>query len=368
MQKHLDNWCPEIYRGLYVGRYNNDQISISPCCQSAQKTFLNQEFDFKKNSYLESLRDQFDSGVKPDACSRCWAAEDAGLKSRRQSAIEFYNIKSGYSDIKLESLDYSTTWACNLACIMCGPNNSSFWATELNLSKHDLIKIGKSSLSKNDFLLSVDAGNLKKLHFNGGEPLINSDHVSFLKKIIDRNKNKLFVSYNTNGTIYPSDEVIDLWKNINLVKLFFSIDGTGDAYEYIRWPGKWKDTAGNILKMKSQLPSNVMFGFNVTVGCYNLLEIKEVWQWFQENLVSNREGDQSDFNWQIAYNYRPTLASSEVISIAQHSIEGIDIFSGLLEGTDNNAKQDDNWIMRLSEIDKRRGTDWKKSLKIGQYY
>jgi uncharacterized Fe-S cluster-containing radical SAM superfamily protein len=368
LEKQTNNWCPEIYRGLYVGRYNDDRISIAPCCQADQEVFSAHDFDFKKNNYLESLRSQIKYGSKPNACKRCWEAETVGLKSRRQSAIEFYNIKEDYSNTILESLDYSTTWACNLGCIMCGPYNSSVWARELNMSKNDLMSIGKFSLRKNNFLFSVDPTDLKKMHFNGGEPLINSDHVCFLKKVLERNKNKLFVSYNTNGTIYPSAETIDLWESLDLVKLFFSIDGIQNAYEYIRWPGKWQDTADNLLKMKSDLPGNVMFGFNITVGCYNLLEIEEVWKWFQSNMACNREGDLSDFNWQIAYNYDPGFASPAVKAISQSTLGQIPVFSGLLSYLNKESVENNDWIGTLTKIDSRRGTNWRKALKIGQFY
>jgi len=368
LQKHFDNWCPEIYRGLYVGRHNDDKISIAPCCQAVQKVFPIKDFDFKKNNYLEALRDQFTDGIKPNACNRCWSVENLGFKSRRQSAIDFYNVNEGHLNTTLESLDYSTTWACNLGCIMCGPHNSSLWAKELNISKEDLSRIGKFSLNRNNFLLSIETESLKKLHFNGGEPLINTEHVYFLKKVLEHNKNKLFVSYNTNGTIYPSVETIDLWKKLNLVKLFFSIDGIGKAYEYIRWPGKWEDTANNLLRMKAELPSNVMFGFNITIGCYNLLEIKEVWQWFQNNLSHNREGDASDFNWQIAYNYNPSSANSEVKSVSADALKKISVFSGLVDDLNKSLEENTSWITSLTEIDRRRGTNWKESLKIGQYY
>lgn len=370
MQEPLDNWCPEIYRGLFIGRYNDDKISVAPCCQSVHRITPVQDFEFDKDIYLNSIRQQFDNGKKPNECKRCWDAEDLSIKSRRQSAIEFYNIKTDYYNVNLECLDYSTTWACNLSCIMCGPHNSSTWATELNLSKQDLKTIGRLSTNKNTFLLSIDTSGIKKLHFNGGEPLINNDHVIFLNNVIKNNKNQLFVSYNTNGTVFPNDITIDLWKSINLVKLFFSIDGTDDAYEYIRWPGNWQHTADNILKLKTDLPGNIMFGFNVTIGCYNVLEMPSIWQWFTDNLKVNREGDESDFNWQLASNFNPLHLNKKAKLAAIDQLYKIDVFAGLAADLEQSlsAKTDHTWTGKLDEIDRRRGTDWKSSLRVGQYY
>ena len=59
----------------------------------------------------------------------------------------------------------------------------------------------------------------------------------------------------------------------------------------MRWPGNWGQTSKNILDMQATLPGNVMFGFNTTVGNYNLLEIDEVYNWFNKHIRVNREGD-----------------------------------------------------------------------------
>jgi organic radical activating enzyme len=105
--------------------------------------------------------------------------------------------------------------------------------------------------------------DIKKIHFNGGEPMLNKDQVSLLDRL---DLSNVFISYNTNGTVYPDQKIIDLWKQAKLVKLFFSIDATEQAFEYIRYPAKWAEVADNMIRMRDELPSNVMFGINATVG------------------------------------------------------------------------------------------------------
>ncbi len=360
------NWCPEVYRSMFVNYHNSDHVQVAPCCQAITAIEPVQGFDFKTSPYLTNLREQFNLGKKPSACDICWQAESLGSKSRRQSAIEFFESTDSDCSVVLESIDHSATWACNSACVMCDPQSSSMWATELELSRTDLVKIGRNLQKKNNFFDLLDLSNIKKIHFNGGEPLINSDQIKLLEQI---NLANTFISYNTNGTIYPDQQIIDLWKKTKLVKLFFSIDATEQAFEYIRYPGKWQQVADNMILMKQNLPSNVMFGFNITVGSHNVFELPAVYAWFQNNLLTNREHDPSDFCWQLAYNYDVTLLPQHIKQQAIDVLLPIEPYSGLVNLLKaQQSTVDDQWIESLNTIDQRRKTNWKKSLQIGKYY
>jgi sulfatase maturation enzyme AslB (radical SAM superfamily) len=366
-----NNWCPEIYRGLFVDQINDDKIRVAPCCQAKSSIELVDSFDFTLSPHLTKLRQEFDSGNYPSDCDNCWKVEKSGHKSRRQSAIEFFNISPPNNDVILEGFDHSATWACNLACIMCGPNSSSTWASELNYTNTELINIGRQFQKSNQFLDKIDLSNIKKIHFNGGEPLLNNDQYKLLAELENQGVlEDTFISYNTNGTIMPSTKIINLWKKARLVKLFFSIDATKSAFEYIRWPAKWETVTSNLLAMKEQLPHNVMFGFNVTVGCYNLFEMVDLCNWFEQNLQSNRENDQSDFNWQLANNFPiESLNQSAKIS-AIKSLNSIPRLHGIVNYIKSTltAVENNKWITALDKIDQRRGTNWQKSLQIAKYY
>jgi sulfatase maturation enzyme AslB (radical SAM superfamily) len=328
-------------------------------------------FNFKTSPYLTRLREQFTQGEYPRECNNCWKVEKYGHKSRRQSAIEFFDIPTPDTAVVLEGLDHSATWACNLACIMCGPQNSSTWATELDYTKNELIDIGRYFQKSNNFLNKLDLSNIKKIHFNGGEPILNNDQTQLLENLEQQGVLKnTFISYNINGTVMPSDKIINLWSKTRLVKLFFSIDGTNSAFEYIRYPGKWAEVSNNLLEMKKQLPSNIMFGFNVTVGCYNLFEMVDVYRWFEQHLKYNKEGDESDFNWQFANNFDiKNLNRTSKILVAE-SLSSIPQLHGIVEYIKStlNHVEDNSWINQLDMIDQRRGTNWKTSLQIGKYY
>jgi hypothetical protein len=366
---YFDNYCPEIYRSVYIDRHNDTHVKVAPCCQAGRKLEPVETFDFKTSPYLNELRQEFDHGEYPDACERCWSTEKIGQKSRRQNAIEFFQESQCDATVELQSLDHSSTWACNLACIMCNPDTSSLWATQENLTKDQLISVGRYFQRSNNFLDKLDLHNLKKLHFNGGEPLLNNDQVDLLTKLDQqRALNNVFISYNTNGTQMPSNKIIDLWSRARLVKLYFSIDAVDQAFEYVRWPGNWNQTSENMLHMKATLPSNVMFGFNVTVGSYNLFEVKDVYHWFNQHIKYNKEGDASDFCWQFAHNFDPKHLSREIKLRAIDEFKSISELHGIAVYLEANLNcvEDQTWMSQLDTLDSKRNTAWKKSLKIAQ--
>ena len=370
MLNDYGNWCPEIYRSVYIDRHNDTHIRVAPCCQAATRLESVDAFSFETSPHLTDLRERFDRGERPSACNQCWSVEKLGHKSRRQSAIEFFQDPAPDTTIQLQSIDHSATWACNLACVMCSPHNSSLWATQESLTRDDLKSLGRHFQKSNNFLDQLDVSHIKKVHFNGGEPLLNNDQTELLLKLEEQGVLKdTFISYNTNGTVMPSNRVIDLWKQARLVKIFFSIDAVGPAFEYVRWPGKWNQTSQNILDMRANLPSNVMFGFNTTVGSYNLLEIAEVHRWFEQNIQTNREGDPSDFCWQLAGNFDPVVLSRIIKMQAIEQLKPIAELVGLVGYVESTLSEPGNnsWTVALDKIDSKRNTNWRTALKVSHF-
>jgi sulfatase maturation enzyme AslB (radical SAM superfamily) len=366
-----NSWCPEIYRSVYIDRVNDDKIRVAPCCQAHSKIELVDTFNFETSPYLTRLRTEFDQGQKPKECDRCWKAEEIGHKSRRESAIEFFNFTGNDTSVKLESFDYSATWACNLACVMCSPALSSTWAAELDLDSNELFQLGRKFQRSNDIIDWVDFSAIKKVHFNGGEPMLNNDQVKILKKLDDNGVLKdTLISYNTNGTVWPSEDIFELWKKAKLIKLYFSIDATDAGYEYVRYPGNWNEVTGNMLRLKNLGLANVMFGFNVAIGGYNIFEVADVWKWFNQHLKTNIYGDTSDWCWQLVDDYDFKYLKEDVKNQAIEKLSDIDGLSKIVDylNTTLGHNESNNWIDAFDKIDKRRGTSWKKSLQIGKYY
>ena len=357
-----------MYKGISVQRYNADQLRISPCCQSTGALESVDQFDFATSPHLNSIRKKITNGEKAVECDRCWKTEAHDV-SRRQSMLTDYPTQD--NSVLLESIDYNATWACNLACIMCDERFSSTWAKELEKTATDLEKIGRRYNNSNPFISQFDLKNVKRVHFNGGEPLLNDSHLEMLETLDrDNSINQVSLSYNTNATQYPSDRAIDLWAKAKQVILFFSIDGTDKSYEYIRYPGNWNQTVDNMLKIKDKMPTNVTFGFNVTVGCYNIFEIADVLVWFKQHLAHNRDGNFSDFSYQMAYNfdinllnYTAKISAIKYLTPYSELLGLVNMLKSELKTTENN-----HWISKLDTIDQRRNTNWRQALQIAEYY
>jgi hypothetical protein len=361
------NWCPDIFKNLYIEPINRSEINIGPCCQSEHFSVPIKDFDFRTNSDLQRIRTESLAGIKSAECRRCWQAEEISGMSRRTQVITEYPTDIS-DDPEIQSLDINVTWACNLACVMCGPKWSSAWAKEVGAT--DLADIGRANLPSNPYMDSLDITNVRRVHFNGGEPLINHNHSDILKRFNSKNLlDQLNVSYNTNATIYPGDDVIDLWSRAKLVKIYFSIDAVGSQFDYIRYHGIWDQVRSNIARMVAELPSNVMFGVNLTIGCYNIFEITDVVDWFDRELATNREGDVSDFTWNISNGFDITKLNSRAKDAAIAHLKSHHYFNGLAESLLNQYQHsDDSWIQHFDEIDRRRGTNWRQVLAVANYY
>lgn len=368
MSNDSNIWCPDVYKNIFIDRVNDDQLRIAPCCQADQVIENVENFNFESSPYLTNIRHEFDQGRFAKACHRCQSDESLDKRSRRQSVVELYNSKD--RKIELESIDFSSTWACNLACIMCNEQYSSTWATELKISDAQLRNLGRKINRSKNFLNQLDLTKIKRIHFNGGEPLINDDHLLILKQLNELGiLGQVSLSYNTNGTQQPSRAAVELWQQAKLVKLYFSIDGTGSSFEYIRWPARWNETIENLLNLRETMPSNVMFGFNVTIGCYNIFEIADVLTWFKYNYSTNRENDPCDFVYQIAKNFDPKFLSTKAKTVAIEYLDQYSEFQGIVQHLKNFINYSvPDWYNSLDTIDQRRGTSWKQTLQVGKYY
>jgi molybdenum cofactor biosynthesis enzyme MoaA len=383
-------WCPHIYHGLYIDRWNDDEVRIAPCCQAKYAIEPRETFNFATSPYLASLREQFDRGEKPEECDRCWDFEkynaNTAYRSRRQKSIETFERekKKTVPDrrVMLSLLDYAATWVCNLACVMCRPINSSLWSAELKQTKKERKATGRLYELKNlpNLIQPMEFDEFYQVHFNGGEPLIGGEHIKVLRKLeLEGRLTNTRISYNTNGTIYPSPEVIALWAQAKVVHVSFSLDAIGPAYDYIRYPTTWDLVSNNILRMKQEMPKNVEFGCTAAVGTFNVLEMPNLWEWYWTNVADFEEWHRSGFSWQFVIQMDLSTLSEHVKVEAVNALKKYPIFDGIVKyiqtapqtGIQHQTENKNNhkhWIYQLEDIDARRGTSWRDALEIGKYY
>jgi MoaA/NifB/PqqE/SkfB family radical SAM enzyme len=313
------NTCYDAFKNINIVSQDN-QLAISPCCVSPVKSI--DKIDFKNDSSLNQIREEWNLGKFPSACNDCKKTESSGMISRRQGSNQWYtDHASDNTDVDLIRIDYWTGDLCNLACVICGPHNSSQWKQELSIpiqSRHVVV---------NKFWQLLDLTTLKFIHFNGGEPLLSKEHVAFLKEI--PNKGQVHINYNTNATILPDQYLLDLWSEFRLVQLDFSIDDMEERFEYQRYPAIWPKVVDNLQWFIDHAPHNCMFAVNTSVGILNHANVDNLSQWLKQNFHTNRFTDPIEHRQQLV------LGMFSLGRLTKQAIEFLDA------------------------CDRRRGTNWK---------
>lgn len=300
--------------------------TIAPCCMATRMPKTS-PINFENDEYLKSIRETWLTGKFPTECSGCKDAEDSGFVSRRIGANQWY-ADHGLSNtqVELNRIDYWVGDTCNLKCMICGPWFSSMWKQELNLPLHQ-----KKSIV-NRLWKNLDLSKIHYVHFNGGEPLLSKEHIVLLESI--NNKEQVYVNYNTNGTILPTDKLLELWSKFKLVQIDFSIDDIGERFEYQRFPAKWDEVVSNLKWFVDNCPVNCMFGVNTTVSILNRANIVELDNWLTNNFNANRLGDPVEIRKQHA---------------------------GRIFSTKNVEQRKNSIRAWLDKCDSVRGTDWRKT-------
>lgn len=352
---HNKNYCPLIYKGLYIEKFNDLQAKISACCVNQSKVY--NLLDFKDNHHLNRQRQLNNSGAHNIECSNCWEKESFGGWSIRNNMNEWFaenNLLEQPTKVELISLDYNTDPVCNAQCIMCGPNYSSAWAAEVGVARY------VSATKKNTLINNVDLSQLRRIYFNGGEPLLTTDHIDVLKSI--PNLSQVEISYNTNGSQWPSDETLGLWAQAKNVTVNFSIDGTERVFEYTRYPLKWPNVSSNVFRMLTILP-NVYIGLSYVAGIHNLLDIYKTQSWWHQ--TTSFSPRPTRFSVHPVYgilgieNASPSLKTIFKNYLADDQSEWAQQLKTMLNVTSFN----DQWIDHLNKIDQRRGLNWQQWLQ-----
>jgi MoaA/NifB/PqqE/SkfB family radical SAM enzyme len=273
----------------------NTEGSISPCCKFKQTESDNRikisEYsiaEYKSSELLTNVKQQFLNGQWPSECERCRVEEENGIESKRQ--MDSARWQQQYQDYDLDrdtfitaSVSFGNT--CNLTCITCNPYSSSRWQKE-----HTVIygaNIVPYHFYKKDFVEEFvqHAENITHIDISGGEPFLSgvNEQKELLKFYVSTDRAKrMSLHYTTNATVFPDNEFWDLWSHFQEVDLQLSIDGTGNKFEYIRYPAEWPQVLSNIQKYQAVSLPNVRLSVSHTVSAYNIYYLDEFYTWCTE--------------------------------------------------------------------------------------
>jgi len=284
------------------------------CCVSSPNTGVNLNHstinEAKNSEYFKEARLSLLNGEKFRGCSVCWREEGVGVKSHRNNENRLWDDlltkelvdeivrnthDDGTIDNDLYTLDFRLGNTCNLACVMCRPQDSSKWLNEAKRLSNELETNAKwdwkhkSTINldnfewykRQEFLEDFyeSCSNMRLMIFAGGEPLLIKEHKEMIKEMVKRgHAGNIQVNYHTNATIYDL-ELMELWKHFKKVELFLSIDGIDKVTEYVRYPSNFSVIENNLRRYDDNASDNMSFKILYTVQALNIFYLPEFADW-----------------------------------------------------------------------------------------
>lgn len=350
------NYCPLFFKGMYAW-VDGHNSHVGHCCMSGISENIPAP-DFY-HPYLEKTRTSWNVSPRKD-CKQCWDAEARGQTSNRQHYISWIkDLKSDLTTTELLRLDFTVGSVCNAKCIMCNAGSSTTWAaedTKFGVKKYQhIIKAGADI----DQISQIDVSKLKQIYFTGGEPFMSHRLIDMLKHIrLHGNISELEFSCNTNGSVEPSKELIELWQQCKDVNIYFSIDGTGNEFEYIRNPLKWNVVNSNIQFFKTL---DVSINIAVSVGVHNIDIMPDIYAWFLSlslpKSAFNVNRCWGDLNLDSASESLKQVWRENLRSIQQPWVSTV---SSIIKTP--GQRSDVVWEKWLDTIDRRRQLNWRADL------
>ena len=359
----MSGTCPLIFKGLYVEKVNQDFVRISSCCVNHHHSSTT--VDFVKDWHLVEQRNQLAQAQTVPGCCHCDQTESYGHWSLRQSALNDFKQQQIPIDqtVELLSLDYNVDPVCNAKCIHCSDALSSLWAAEEAKFNPKYVSFRPASQTrKNMPLATVDLSRLRRLYFNGGEPFLSSEPEDILRQIQQQgNLHQLWLIINTNGSIRPTAEQIQLWRECKQVTINVSIDGTESAFEYIRYPLSWTTTIDNLQYLKSLGLPNLSIGLSFTLGIHNIDQLIPTVDWFNNIMGDHPSGTGVHM---VGGQLSIGTAGAELKQyyynqIPSRKFKGKELLIGQLQESNS---QSNSWQPYLEKLDQRRNLNWRTAL------
>jgi len=262
---------------------------IKPCCIIDGSIFPkinirnNTLEEYRQHPGVLDLQKKLEAGERPDACKVCWQYEDNNIQSQRQ--IENARHYAG------NRVSLAIGNLCNYRCRICGPDSSS------KLSKEWEVIFGEKKMKqdwyKEDYIWQDVLDNAKDLNYLqivGGEPFLLeiNQHIALLQKCIDVGAAKnMVLHYVTNGSIRPTQKLLDLMDHFKTVDILMSMDGIGEHFEYNRKGGNWETFKSNLFFWRDRYAPNQLTGLNITVSAFTVFYLDKILTWCKKNGVHN---------------------------------------------------------------------------------
>ena len=318
-------------------------IDRAPCCL------------LPKNYEITQIKKELLSGIRTNACQKCWDVEDQGKDSRRIQENKFLDWKLNQGIEKIQEDCYNNKNStilyqiylsnlCNQACVTCGSIVSTKWA---EIEKRMGIT-PKLTWGINIDNLEINFKTAQRINLLGGEPMFDARTFHLLEKLLDHGNDQCFISFITNGSVHLNDKQKNLLGSFKKINICVSIDGIESKFEYMRWPGKWKTLLDNLDQYRS-LTDN--FSVSYTISSINAIYYDETIEWFNNHGLRHNHNLVYSPNW-AGFEYMPIVLKQE---LQQHPF-----FKNIINITGNE-------ISAAELLQKIQLQDQAKNIKIQDY-
>jgi MoaA/NifB/PqqE/SkfB family radical SAM enzyme len=259
---------------------------------------------------IDVRRDMID-GKEIPGCEYCYRVERLGGRSKRIAENEEWQAKIG-GDPRLalpalmrESIATQHRLAgpasyhldignlCNLKCRMCNGASSSRiqrdpvhrrwadrWSEPLQPAARSRFSGPGHWFQQKEFVIGEllrNPGQIKNLYILGGEPFIIKEVGDVLERLVEAGAARdVTLCFNTNGTT-AKPRWLPLTREFRQLNLWFSVDGYGKWYEYIRYPARWSTLIETIETLRA-LP-NASCAVSIAAQAYNVLHLVELFRY-----------------------------------------------------------------------------------------
>lgn len=304
-----NTFCPLLFQHLATHPHGG----VTHCCIADHRNALSSAKDGENRYYnlnTDNVADTFNSesfrrarlevlaGKKPRACMRCYSEEAKGMQSKRLEEIKNYpnytldvaikatDNEGRIQDVQFDFVELRLGNVCNVTCRTCNPASSSKWRNDydklqkslsFDITNYDTLH-GFRWPEREEFWedLLQHCDNVKTFYINGGEPTLIKQHFKFLDRLAGIGRTDVKLWYNINMT-NMNEEIIEIWRKFDNVKVSCSIDDLGKRNEYIRYPTNWDDVMRNFMRLKKE---NFELDVTQTVSWMNYSTLGDFYNFF----------------------------------------------------------------------------------------
>ena len=299
-----NTFCHYPFQELTLKMWNNEGklTQCSPCCmmmneslQGVDVSILHKKTpqEIFQSKPWNKLRKDMLTNVRNPACKICWDLEDNGQTSFRLFSVPITNEEA--KNPKLKTIDITLSNVCNLRCRMCDTTSSNqinkdFDILERQGTRNEMFQITASFAqktkpkqqhkSKQFKWLMRNTDKITELKASGGEPFYDKHIRNLLRKYIKTgNAKNTKLHFHTNATMID-DRVLDIIKHFKMNRHTFSVDGTGNVYNYIRHQADFNVLENNI-KNYLLLDNIEKLDFNMVVSAHNIHNVPDYIKWIK---------------------------------------------------------------------------------------